>query len=200
MVLFVTADRLFGQRIKLELAMAGISSLILSPGDVAGTVCHEADDVLVLDLQTVGDFSRYVPSFSVFGKVFLLSPDNVTADGAKTLLTPLPFGALADAVRKKETPLRLSEENGSYFAFFRHEKIALSKTEFHLLRTLTEANGAFVDRETLLKSAFEPGASQSALNVYIHYLREKLERGETRLIVASRKLGYAMKIKEEEVC
>ena len=34
------------------------------------------------------------------------------------------------------------------------------------------------------------GADEGVLNVYVHYLREKLERGGEKIIISSRGLGY----------
>lgn len=71
------------------------------------------------------------------------------------------------------------------------EKIALSKQEYALLLRLYEANGEKVSREELLRLLFSDRTEEN-LNVYIHYLRKKLEKGGRRLIFSYRGEGYAL--------
>ena len=41
-----------------------------------------------------------------------------------------------------------------------------------------------------MKTVWGDGADGGVLNVYIHYLREKLEAGGEKIILSSRKQGY----------
>ena len=68
-------------------------------------------------------------------------------------------------------------------------EIKFSELEKNLFMKLYDARGQFVSREELF-SVFAEGASESMLNVYIHYLREKLEGDGVRVIISSRKNGY----------
>ena len=68
-------------------------------------------------------------------------------------------------------------------------EIKFSELEKSLFMKLYDAKGQFVSREELF-SVFAEGASESMLNVYIHYLREKLEGDGVRVIISSRKNGY----------
>ncbi len=79
---------------------------------------------------------------------------------------------------------------GKKCAVLRGERIALTELEFLLLGALVGAGGEFVSRERLLSLVFGDGCSQSMLNVYIHYLREKLEKNREKIIISSRKYGY----------
>jgi DNA-binding response OmpR family regulator len=47
-----------------------------------------------------------------------------------------------------------------------------------------------VSREALKRAAFVNGGDDRMLNLYIHYLREKLEQDGIRRIFASRGKGY----------
>ena len=67
--------------------------------------------------------------------------------------------------------------------------IKLTELERGLFMKLYDARGEFVSRDELF-SVFADGSSESMLNVYIHYLREKLEGDGTRVIISSRKHGY----------
>lgn len=73
--------------------------------------------------------------------------------------------------------------------FLGENEIKLTELEGALFTKLYEARGEFVSRGELF-SVFADGSSESMLNVYIHYLREKLERDGTRVIISSRKHGY----------
>lgn len=69
----------------------------------------------------------------------------------------------------------------------------LTPTERRLLAVLIEAEGEPVSRQALLVAAFgkEEADNQGLLNVYIHYLREKLERDGKKRIFAHRGKGYS---------
>lgn len=73
--------------------------------------------------------------------------------------------------------------------FLGDEEIKLTELEFLLLSRLLSGGGDFVSREEL-SAVFADAKSASMLNVYIHYLREKLERDGARVILSSRKSGY----------
>ena len=66
----------------------------------------------------------------------------------------------------------------------------LTPTEQKLFSILKAANGAPVSREVLLREVWGEGAGDGLLNLYIHYLREKLEKDGKRRIFASRGKGY----------
>ncbi len=194
MVIVITNNRLLGQRIRFELTFAGVSSLILSGHDAFDFSSVTQEDTLLLDVSSDISAARYAASFCRFSGVFLLSEKEENVKGCKTLRLPLPIGALKGVLEKKEAVLLFPEgENGSY-VLLDGEKVVLSKTEYALLKTLYDAGGAYVGRDTLLCSIFGDEVSQSALNVYIHYLRKKLEKGERRLILSSRTGGYALKL------
>ena len=110
--------------------------------------------------------------------------------GDAVLPLPLSLAALWQAVEgaKGERILTLGADGRS--AIFGGEIIRLTEVEYRLLAALMSARGEFVSRERLLREVWEDGASGGALNVYVHYLREKLERGGERLIVSSRTEGY----------
>ncbi|MBQ8372526.1 MAG: winged helix-turn-helix transcriptional regulator [Clostridia bacterium] len=69
------------------------------------------------------------------------------------------------------------------------ERIRLTEVESRLLEELVRADG-FVSREELVRSVWGGECDGGVVNVYIHYLREKLERDGRRVILSSRKEGY----------
>jgi DNA-binding response OmpR family regulator len=78
---------------------------------------------------------------------------------------------------------------GTRAVYLREKKIALTEVEFALFKALYDAHGEFVSREALLNGVWDGECDSGILNVYVHYLREKLEDGE-KIILSSRKFGY----------
>ena len=92
---------------------------------------------------------------------------------------------------------------GDRCAYLRGKKIKLTELELELLGRLMEAQGEFVSREELLSDVWHGEAERGIVNVYIHYLREKLEADGEKIILSSRKLGYCITkrhLSEAEVC
>ena len=79
---------------------------------------------------------------------------------------------------------------GDRCAFLRGRHIKLTEVEFALLSSLFDAKGMFVSREELISAVWGPDFDGGVLNVYIHYLREKLESDGEKIIISSRKNGY----------
>lgn len=73
--------------------------------------------------------------------------------------------------------------------------VELSRTEFALLEVLLRNSGQALPRETLIERVWgtELGPTSNSLEVYIRYLRRKLESGdESRLIHTVRGIGYRL--------
>jgi len=90
---------------------------------------------------------------------------------------------------------RLTLDKASRLATLDREDIKLTEVEARLLDCLLSAGGEYVDRATLTSSVWGEGANEGVLNVYIHYLREKLEARGEKIILSSRKLGYKIDAK-----
>ena len=106
---------------------------------------------------------------------------------------PLPFSPemLFAALSEKEktktsSPLTLGEKCAHIYG----KTQRLTDVEFSLLSVLVEAKGEFVSREELILRVWGEDQAAGILNVYIHYLREKLEFMGEKIIISSRKSGY----------
>ncbi|MBQ8583404.1 MAG: winged helix-turn-helix transcriptional regulator [Clostridia bacterium] len=95
------------------------------------------------------------------------------------------FAALDSKLSGGSPALRL----GKKCAYLRDTEIRLTEVEFSLLSELT-AHSGYVSREELLDKVWGGDADGGVLNVYIHYLREKLELFGEKIIISSRKQGY----------
>jgi two-component system response regulator MprA len=75
-------------------------------------------------------------------------------------------------------------------------ELALSKTEFELLELLLRNTGIVLDRDTIHERiwGYDFGPDSKNLNVYIGYLRRKLEEdGEPRILHTVRGVGYVVR-------
>ena len=73
------------------------------------------------------------------------------------------------------------------------EGSALSETEKRLLSLLKEARGEPLSREALIRGVWGDGGSDGLLSLYVHYLRQKLEKDGRRRIFSARGKGYFYK-------
>ncbi len=113
-------------------------------------------------------------------------------DGCELKL-PLRLGQIRELVsRVLGGDGRISLEEGERVATFHGRKIRLTEVEYSLLALLLEAGGEFVTREKILDSVWHSERNEGVINVYVHYLREKLEADGERIIISSRKYGYAI--------
>ena len=74
-------------------------------------------------------------------------------------------------------------------------EIHLTELEYSLFALIVKAGGEPVSREEILERVWSSDADGGIVNVYIHYLREKLESDGERVIVASRGRGYSLTAK-----
>jgi two-component system response regulator MprA len=85
----------------------------------------------------------------------------------------------------------------STFEAFRGERLLeLTRMEFQLLELFLRYPRKALTRSVIFEQVwgFDFGASSNALDVYVGYLRRKLEAdGEARLIQTIRGVGYAMR-------
>ena len=71
------------------------------------------------------------------------------------------------------------------------KQIKLTELEYKLLEYLYESKD-FVTRSELLDKIWDGKHDEGVVNVYVHYLRQKLEADGNKLIISSRKYGYKL--------
>lgn len=153
---------------------------LLLLGEASVTLLNESFDVELYDL------------------VFKDLRSDVTIDGECVEIgeggdLPLPFrhedilDAVSDAGNKETGALTLSGDGKHVYLF--GEAIKLTDVEYRLLERLLDEDG-FVSREELLSSVWGDGFDQGVVNVYVCYLRRKLEKSGNKVIIASRGEGY----------
>ena len=90
----------------------------------------------------------------------------------------------------------VSLDTGTYEVQRGLRRIALTRTEFELLRTFMEHPRQVLMRAQIFERVwgYDFGRSSNSLEVYVGYLRRKLEAGgEPRLIQTVRGVGYALR-------
>jgi DNA-binding response OmpR family regulator len=119
--------------------------------------------------------------------------------GASDLLQRLRLHAKV-AAKAAPPPNRLTLADLSLVPS-RHEvrrgprSLALTAREYALLLYLMQHSGAVLSREQILKAVWhdQQGAASNVIEVYVRYLRQKLEEGgERRLIHTVRGQGYCL--------
>lgn len=104
------------------------------------------------------------------------------------------------AIRQREIAPKAEDEIairtfGETVVTLRGKTVALTRTEYHILRLLIDRKGGFVSTQTLTQSVWGADVTERKedLYVYIARLREKLEQNPFRpqLIRSSRGFGYA---------
>ena len=61
--------------------------------------------------------------------------------------------------------------------------------EYKLLDVILSADG-YVSKDAILRTVWGNGYDEGVVNVYIYYLRRKLEKDGRRVIISSRNEGY----------
>lgn len=115
----------------------------------------------------------------------------MSRDKACDLAIPFPIDAPLQFANGPVTPsCTLIREKRSVILL--GEEIRLTELEFDLFELIVGAGDGFVSREKILESVWGSDVDGGIINVYVHYLREKLERGGEKIIVASRGRGYTL--------
>ena len=175
----VTKDLYLGQKLRWEL------SEYFDRIDVSDAVGGKSD-AMIFDCR----LGAPIPKGET---VFYLTEDGDTSLPSEHCLPlPLPLGLASEKLQKREVaaPLLLIHEERSIRLY--DQKIRLTELEFSLLSVLFEAKGAYISREALRTAVWGEEGTDGLLNIYIHYLRTKLERGGEKVILSSRKSGYAL--------
>lgn len=165
-VLVITGSRMLFQKIRLELDGLCECEMNGEP--------KEGYDTVLTDVDSVGTSSV-----------------GLTLGSGEGCDITLPFAI-------GELKSRLFGKGSTALSYDRHTRratlggvtAALTEVEGALLEAILEGEGGFVSRESLLTRVWGEGANGGVLSVYVHYLREKLEKGGIKVILSSREMGY----------
>ena len=169
-----TENEYLFQKIRLELEGAASTVLLNSER-------NEKCDIILVDADN--------PRFSLIEGLQMKR-------GGGDISLPFRLGSLRE---------RLTKEKNSFIELIDSQKsvrigenfVKLTELEYSLFSLLMSKNGGYVSREEILDSVWEGRADRGIINVYVHYLREKLEEGGEKIILSSRNYGY--KINEKYI-
>ena len=111
--------------------------------------------------------------------------------GNDTLPLPFKYDELESLLNRRCAVCRLQIADTGRAAVLDGETIKLTEVELRLLRTLYDTDG-YISRQRLIEQVWSDESDEGVLNVYIHYLRQKLEKNGEKIILSSRKLGYCI--------
>ncbi len=114
----------------------------------------------------------------------------ISRDDGADIRRPFPIGQIKKRLLscEEESPIRIDKERRILWML--GEKISLTDIEYALFWALYKRGGAFAKRCELNEEVWGRESDGSLLSVYVHYLREKLERHGEKVIISSRKNGY----------
>lgn len=138
-------------------------------------------DVIVHDCDTAEELIKSD------AKVFKVSRNH----GSDTLMLPLSHSFFEDIVSEAKPKPTISLASDGKHAFIRGKAVKLTAHEYSLLSLLISGGENYTPRSEIASKVWN-GASDSLVNVYIHYLREKLETDGEKVILSSRKYGYKL--------
>lgn len=89
--------------------------------------------------------------------------------------------------------ITLNKNNGRLTIGGREETLTAKET--HIMEILMENPGAVISKNYLLDKVwgFDSEATDNTVEIYIHYLRKKIEKSADSRIVTQRGMGYALK-------
>lgn len=104
---------------------------------------------------------------------------------------PPSHARIKEVLSGEEKERKLSLYDSERICKLGEREIRLTEVEYRLLAMLFKSEG-YVARETLLLGVWDENTDAGVVNVYIHYLRTKLEGDGEKIILSSRKEGYML--------
>lgn len=165
-VFVFTGDEYLFRKIKYELR--GVCECLLYKEGV-----YTASDLLIADEGALPD--------GIFADILLHEGGRLGGQFA--------LGSLRGLVLDRISGQRLRLESDK-IAVLDGKEVRLTELEHALLFALINAGGEFIDRRTLCETVFGKADEDGMLNLYIHYLRDKLETSGEKVILSRRGGGY----------
>ena len=163
-----TRDKFLFQKVRLE--FLGVATV-----DMINEKNTDAFDLVLIDADCEQPFD--------------IDGIRMSRSRGEQISIPFKIGSLLPLLaNERKTRLSLIESTKS--ALIGNAAVKLTELEYALLRVLLERKGEYTSREELLMRVWNGRADKGILNVYIHYLREKLEKGGEKIILSSRNAGY----------
>ena len=193
-VCIVSADRIYAQWIKLELIEKGKSASVSEALAFAPSA-----KIYIIDIDTVPFAQKSDSRIIYFGR----SEKPPKEKGVIYLVRPFTSDELLSACEQAcfySSGLMCTEtdtSNQGHSVIYGGEEYMLTEKEYILYEILRDADGEHVDRLSICERLWGKYDGNS-LNLYIHYLRQKLEHNGTKAIRAHRGKGYSLIIRKDK--
>ena len=208
-VLIATKDLIFCRMLTLEFAEKGFSVLTAQTYEETVEAIPSVRLALIdakfiyegplpkctYDIILFGhaeDFDQ-IPTQELTKYYTLLRPFSIEDFFSNLFVPEDESGSIHVRVPKKKSPSEsLALDATTHAAFYKGEKISLTQKEFALLALLFENRGSPISREEALSTVFgDAGSSTNVVDVYINYLRAKIDhKFGVRMISTVRGCGY----------
>ncbi len=208
-VLIATKDVVFSRMLTLEFSEKGFSVLTSQTREETAQALTEVQLALIdadfiaeeplpkcpYDIILFGyaeTFER-IPTQELTKYYTLLRPFAIEDFFANLFVPEDETGSIHVRVPKRKSPSEsLALDPNTHSAYYKGEKISLTQKEFALLALLFENRGTPVSREDALSTVFgETGTATNVVDVYVNYLRAKIDhKFGIRMISTVRGCGY----------
>lgn len=208
-VLIATKDLIFCRMLTLEFSEKGFSVLTAQTHEetveaLSGVQLALVDAAFIsegalpkcpYDIILFGyaeDFDR-IPTQELTKYYTLLRPFALEEFFSSLFVPEDENGSIHIRVPKRKSPSEsLALDPNTHAAYYKGEKITLTQKEFSLLALLFENRGSPVSREDALSAVFaDAGTSTNVVDVYVNYLRAKIDhKFGIRMISTVRGCGY----------
>lgn len=208
-ILIASKDAVFSRMLTLEFSEKGFSVFCAQTLEETETLLSNAHLALIdVTFLSEGELPKFPYDIILFGysedfkeieqqeltKYYTLIRPFVMEDFWSSLFVSEkenePFRL---RLQKRKSPVEsLALDAASHSAYYKGEKIVLTQKEFALLALLFENKGSPVSREIALQEVFsDTGNSTNVVDVYINYLRAKIDhKFGIRMIGTVRGCGY----------
>lgn len=169
---------------------------------VRKTVCVITDDIMLfqkIKLELFGVCNTVMASKPISdAHTHLIDADNEAYAGLSGIKMKrgeggeisLPFIKGSLRARFEDTPEQSISVSADGTVVVGNTAARLTEVEMALFLSLYNRGGGYATRKELLDEVWGEGADGGVLNVYVHYLRGKLEKNGERIIISSRGKGY----------
>ncbi len=208
-VLIATKDIFFFRMLTLEFTEKGFSVLFAQTIEEIEEAHTQAQLALIdADFLPEGGLPKFPYDIILFGyaeifnniptqeltKYYTLVRPFAIEDFFANLLVPEDEnGSIHLRVPKRKSPCEsLALDKNTHGAYYKGEKISLTQKEFALLELLFDNRGTPISREEALRLIFsDAGTSTNVVDVYVNYLRAKIDhKFGVRMISTVRGCGY----------
>ena len=180
-ICILSRDRLYAQWLLLSL-FEGEKTVTLS--ESANTA--PSAKIYIVDLDTAG-IPKKDNSY-----LLCFSSDKETAAKHAGLVRPFTIEELTSALSGELSRSGGEDaEESDRVILFGGRHVRLTEREYELYSILAKANGESVTRKEICKSVWGCDDTES-LNIYIYYLRKKLEKNGVKAIKSHRGKGYSL--------